>query len=105
MSHQPDTTPACTYCAVKDQVTCDLSGEAVILQINDAVYYGLDPVGARIWALIQTPKTIAEIRDTIVEEYDVTPEQCEADLRKLLEEMMAKKLVEVGDQGTKGPKD
>jgi len=85
-----------TICAVKDQVTCDLSGEAVILQLQDGMYYGLDPIGAFIWKLIQTPKTIAEIRDAILEEYDVTPEQCEADLRALLEDMKEQRLVTVG---------
>jgi hypothetical protein len=83
-------------CAVKDQVTCDLSGEAVILQLQDGMYYGLDPIGASVWKLIQTPKTIAEIRDAILEEYDVTPEQCEADLQALLEDMKEQRLVTVG---------
>ena len=82
-------------CAVKNQVTCDLSGEAVILQLQDGIYYGLDLVGASVWKLIQTPKTITEVRDAIVEEYDVTPEQCEADLRALLAEMKEQRLVTV----------
>ena len=82
-------------CAVKEQVTCDLSGEAVILQLQDGMYYGLDPVGATVWRFIQTPKTITEVRDAIVEEYDVTPERCEADLRALLAEMKEQRLVTV----------
>jgi hypothetical protein len=81
--------------AVKNQVTCDLSGEAVILQLQDGMYYGLDLVGASVWKLIQTSKTITEVRDAIVEEYDVTPEQCEADLRALLAEMQEQRLVTV----------
>ena len=60
------------------------------------MYYGLDPIGASVWKLIQTPKTIAEIRDAILEEYDVTPEQCEADLQALLEDMKEQRLVTVG---------
>jgi len=35
--------------------TCDLAGEAAILGLKNGIYYGLDPVGARIWNLIQTP--------------------------------------------------
>ncbi len=30
-----------------EQVSCDLSGDAVILQLKDGVYYGLDGVGGR----------------------------------------------------------
>jgi hypothetical protein len=86
-------------CAIKDQVSCDLSDEAVILQLQDGIYYGLDPVGASVWKLIQTPKTIAEVRDAILEEYDVTPEQCEADLRALLANMKEQRLVTIEDRG------
>ncbi len=82
-------------CAVNDQVTCDLSGEAVILQLSDSMYYGLDPVGASVWKLVQTPRTVTEVRDAIIEEYDVTPEQCEADVRALLGEMAESRLVTV----------
>ena len=42
--------------ATKDQVSCDLAGEAAILNIKSGVYYGLDPVGARIWNLMQEPR-------------------------------------------------
>jgi hypothetical protein len=93
----PDTPPSLNvmYCAVKDHVTCDLAGEAVILQLNDGVYYGLNPVGASIWKLIQTPKTVQQIRDAVVEEYEVTPERCEADLELLLREFQEHKLVTV----------
>ena len=82
-------------CAVKDQVTCDLSGEAVILQLQDGMYYGLNHLGTSIWKCIQTPKTITEVRDAILEEYEVTAERCEADLRILLAEMMEQRLVTV----------
>ena len=86
-------------CAVKDQVSCDLSDEAVILQLQDGIYYGLDPVGASIWKLIQTPKIITEVRDAILEEYDVTPERCEADLRALVAKMKEQRLVTSEDWG------
>jgi Coenzyme PQQ synthesis protein D (PqqD) len=47
--------------AAKDQVSCDLAGEAAILNIKNGVYYCLDPVGARIWSLMQEPRAVAEI--------------------------------------------
>jgi hypothetical protein len=37
-----------TIIAVKDQVSSVLGEEAVILSLDNSVYYGLDPVGARI---------------------------------------------------------
>ena len=41
-----------TVMVADDVVSCDLDGEAAILNIKDGVYYGLDPVGAKIWNLI-----------------------------------------------------
>jgi hypothetical protein len=42
--------------ASRDQVSCDLSGEAALLSLKTGVYYGLNPVGARILSLIQTTR-------------------------------------------------
>jgi Coenzyme PQQ synthesis protein D (PqqD) len=83
--------------AAKDQVSCDLAGEAAILNIKSGVYYGLDPVGARIWKLMQEPRAVAEIQKTIIGEYDVKAEQCASDLFGLLEKLLAEGLIEVKD--------
>lgn len=81
--------------AAKDQVSCDLAGEAAILNTKSGVYYGLDPVGARIWNLMQQPRPVAEIQNAITDEYDVKPEQCARDLANLLEKLLAEGLIEV----------
>jgi len=81
--------------AAKDQVSCDLAGEAAILNIKNGVYYGLDPVGARIWQLIQQPRSVDEVHETLVGEYEVEPERCAQDLVALLEQLLAEGLIEV----------
>ena len=58
-------------------------------------YYSLEGVGARIWGLIQEPKTVKEIRDAILNDYAVEPERCERDLLAVLQEMAEEGLVEV----------
>jgi hypothetical protein len=78
----------------KDQVSCDLGGEAAILNLKNSVYYGLDPVGARVWQLIQEPITLAQIRDALKTEYDVEAAQLEADISNLLEQLAEHGLVE-----------
>ena len=83
--------------AAKDQVSCDLAGEAAILNIKSGVSYGLDPVGARIWKLMQEPRAVGDIQDTITGEYDVEPERCANDLFVLLEKLLAEGLIEVKD--------
>lgn len=84
-----------TVAVVKDQISADLADEAVILHLESGVYYGLDGVGARIWALIQEPKVVNDVRDTLLDEYDVDPERCESELLAFLEELAAQALIEV----------
>lgn len=81
----------------KDQVSCDLAGEAAILNIKSGVYYGLDPVGARIWNLMQEPRAVADIQSAITDEYDVEPGRAAQDLVGLLEKLLAEGLIEVKD--------
>jgi hypothetical protein len=75
------------------QVFTTLGSEAVILGMRDGVYYGLDAVGARAWALLATPRRVSELVDTIVEEFDVERERCTADVLALLEDLLARNLV------------
>lgn len=81
--------------ASKDQLASDIGGETVILGLSAGRYYGVDAVGARIWQLIQEPTAVADVKRTIVAEYDVDPERCEVDLLKLLQRMVDAGLVEV----------
>lgn len=84
--------------ATKNQVSSDLGQEAVILDLKSGVYYGLNDVGTRIWNLLQEPKTLSEIRDLILEEYEVEPECCEQELLALLYELLDAGLIEVSNE-------
>ncbi len=84
--------------ASKRQVSSDLGGEAAILDLEGGVYYGLDEVGARIWEMIQEPRPASEVRDALIEEYDVEPDRCERDLLALLERLAEERLIEVVDE-------
>ena len=84
--------------AVKDHVSCDLDGEAVILNVTSGVYYGLNAVGARIWALLQEkPRSIEQLRQVLLDEYDVDAERSEAQLFALLDELESKGLITSGE--------
>ena len=86
-----------TVVASKEQASADLGDEAAILNLKDGVYYGLDPVGARIWKLIQEPRTVREVRDTLLAEYDVDADRCEQDLIVLLEQLAQRQLIDLVD--------
>lgn len=79
----------------KDYVYCNVEDEMVLLGLEDGIYYGLNPVGAFIWEQIKEPKTIDEVRDAVLAEYDVEKGECERDLFELLRELVEKGIVVV----------
>lgn len=83
--------------AAKDQVSCSLGDESAILNMKNSVYYTMDPVGTRIWDLLQQPRSVREVCDTMLDEFEVERERCERDLLDLLERMKGEGLIEVAD--------
>lgn len=81
--------------AIKDQVSCELDGEAVVLNLDDSIYYGLNETSLAIWQLIQKPTFVWEIRDEIVREFDVEPGACERDIINILDQMSGSSLIEI----------
>lgn len=77
------------------QISCGLGTEAAILQMDSGKYYGLNPVGARVWQLAAEPRQVAEILATLLAEYEVPAERCRADLLALLQKLRAAGLIEV----------
>jgi len=70
-----------------------VGGETVMLDLAKGTYFGLDPVGARIWQLLGDGKALAEVCDAIVEEYDVSRDVAERDLLDLVGKLMAQGLI------------
>ena len=81
--------------AITQQATAEMAGEAVVLDLKDGVYYSLDNVGARVWDLVQEPRSVGAIRDSVVAEFAVESERCERDVLALLQQMATAGLIEI----------
>jgi Coenzyme PQQ synthesis protein D (PqqD) len=81
--------------AASGQISASLGEESAILNLKTSSYYGLDPVGTLIWNLLRQPRSIGDIRDALLHEYDVEATQCEKDLFDLLLKMREEGLIEV----------
>jgi hypothetical protein len=84
--------------ASNELVTANLEGEVVILGFNSGSYYGLDQVGAFVWALLQNPRKVSDVRDAIFEKYDVGFDRCEQDLLALLVKLADKQLIDLSNE-------
>lgn len=81
--------------ATERQLSTTLADEVIILGLDDSMYYGLAGTGARIWDLVQVPRTIEEILATITAEFEVDRQRAETDLDALLAEMQSRGLVAI----------
>ncbi len=85
--------------AADELLSGEFDADAVILDLRNGVYYGLDGAGARIWQLLQRPNSLAALRDALVAEYEVPRRRCEADLRDLLRDLLDRGLIRIAHDG------
>ena len=68
--------------------------EAILMSFEAESYFGLDPVGSRIWELIsEKPVTAAELVVLLMEEFEVDEKTCHADVQLFIDDMSSKKLI------------
>ena len=79
----------------QDVLFQELQGEAVLLNLKSGVYFGLDPVGTRIWQLLADQDRLSEIARSIAAEFEVTEDRCATDLMVLVGDLERHGLVTV----------
>jgi hypothetical protein len=62
----------------------ELSGEAVLLDLNKELYFGLDEVGYRMWTVLTSADTVGAAYEQLLSEYEVEPEQLEKSVESLI---------------------
>jgi hypothetical protein len=72
-----------------------LGEESVLLNLKAEQYYGLDPVGTRMWELLTQNIDIEATIQQLLAEYDTEETTLRSDLRELIEQLVAKGLLEV----------
>jgi len=80
---------------VDSQVSTRLGDEVAILELDQGVYFGLNPTGARIWELLASPVAVKDIHARIVSEYEVDDETARRDVLDALEQLRAASLIKV----------
>lgn len=71
----------------------ELDGEAILLEVENGVYYGLDPIGFRIWQILAETGSESEVHRRLLEEYEVDPDQLRRDVSDFLRLLLARGLV------------
>src|SRR5438309_2221952 len=82
-----------------------LDQEAVLLNLNTERYFGLDPIGTRMWQLVTSAATIDAAYEQLSEEFDVDPQVLRSNLSELLSHLAENGLIatQPSDVGTPSP--
>ena len=73
----------------------EVGGEAVLLNLASEQYFGLDPVGTRIWALLAESAQLRAVHARLCEEFDADADLIAADLITLTQALAGAGLVKV----------
>lgn len=91
------SAPAALHRA-SDVVFQRLTGEegSVLLHLGTGQYHTLNPVGTRIWELLESPHTPLELEQELAGEFAVESEVLAQDIQTFLSELQERNLVRKG---------
>jgi len=78
-----------------DFISTEIDNEVVLMHVVNGRYYGLNEISGHIWAKLETATKISHLIETLQSEYKGEPERIRADALRLLEKLVAKKLIKI----------
>lgn len=85
--------PVQSFAVSSTVVFREMDDGAVLLDLESGVYFGLDPVGTRIWTLLSEHATPQAVCDAMAQEYEVERDVLAADVLRLVGELQETGLV------------
>ena len=77
-----------------DVMFTSVDGEVLALDVARGQCYGMNEVASRVWELLEQPRTIEDLCDKLVPDYDIAAGQCASEIATLIEQFQADGLVE-----------
>jgi hypothetical protein len=90
-------TPGSLITVVDRVVGAELDGEYVMLDPESGCYFGLNEVGSVVWQFLDRPRRLTDIVAHVCSRFDVSAERCTADVTVMIQELAARRLVDVSD--------
>lgn len=76
----------------------ELSDRLALLDMETGTYFSLNQSGTLIWSKLTENKSVSEIADALIEEYEISRDQALQDSKNLIEELVSQGLVVADDQ-------
>jgi hypothetical protein len=77
-------------------VACrQIDGEVLLVDLKRSTLQVLNPVGARLWELIDGRRTVADLAEALIAEYAVGLAQARADVQMFCEDLLRRNVLVV----------
>jgi hypothetical protein len=63
-----------------DVLTSEVEDDLILLDIPGDEYYGMNPVGRHVWDLLASPRSVAEICESVATQFDIDADRCAPDV-------------------------
>ncbi len=83
----------CSFVVSEDILFQEIGGETVLLNLQSEHYFGLDPIGTRIWQVLAETSSPASVVQCLITEFDVAEAQLRGDVLRLIGELVESGLV------------
>ena len=81
-----------------DHVETKVGDQTMMMSVSQGKYFALEETAQRIWELIEEPRSVGQIVEALVAEYDVPEQQCAAEVEGFLADLLGNGLaVDTGD--------
>jgi hypothetical protein len=100
MSPDAQIRPDTVVVRSDEPVAVEVDRTVVMMSLAEGMYFGLEGVGPRIWALLERPRSASELADQLAGEFEVDPDTCLRDVCGFLDELRQAKLIQIHDQTT-----
>lgn len=79
----------------EDYLSNEIDGEIVMMNIETGAYVSLNPTGKSIWDLLNEPTSIDVIINSLIEEYNISKEACENDIKPFIQKLIDQKIINI----------
>jgi hypothetical protein len=85
--------PEARYKRAVELMEAGLGDELVALDPEQGDCFGFNEVATFVWRRLAEPASFEQLRDELLDEFEVGEQQCSAELRPLLDVMIEKRLI------------
>jgi hypothetical protein len=89
--------PGTVVARSEEPIAVEVDRTIVMMSLAQGMYFGLEGAGPRIWALLERPRSAAELAKALLDEFEVDATTCLRDTCEFLETLRQAQLIRVHD--------